>query len=386
VRLQRLAIALVALLPAACSLFVSLSDLDDGAASDASVETSAEAEAAESGAGDASACAADLTSDPDNCGSCNHSCLGGACVKSACAPFTLTSSTSGIQALACDAFGITFAGYDGSIRRKLLGSSPSITLAPSGSTDDQTLATDDTHAYFVEANQILRVQLDGSTLEPFAAIDTDASIAGVNQLAVDDASVYADYYPNVTDGGDPFVIVSFAKVPSSHPVVVTSTNQAGGSGGRLASDGQTVFFCNANTIHQVPVTGGIATDVSSQAFFSTYDTNVTLNASGSVGWVLYNGGAARALGSTGQNIVMLDAGSGVTWVALDDSNLYAATVPDDAAAPAGTVVGVSLDNNVTTTLASTLLNPHNLVACPGYVAWAVDSATDNTSDVQILAR
>ena len=41
--------------------------------------------------GEASACQADLTSDPRHCGACNHDCLAGACSAGTCQPFVLAS-------------------------------------------------------------------------------------------------------------------------------------------------------------------------------------------------------------------------------------------------------------------------------------------------------
>ena len=65
---------------ASCSLFTSLDGLrgGDGGALDAATTT----------------CAADLTSDPKNCGACGHDCLDGACQNGRCQPVVLQPPSS----------------------------------------------------------------------------------------------------------------------------------------------------------------------------------------------------------------------------------------------------------------------------------------------------
>jgi hypothetical protein len=63
----------------------------------------AEAGPMEASGGDAGAeggCAADLSKDPRNCGSCGHDCLAGACTNGACEPFVLASGLSSPGAIA----------------------------------------------------------------------------------------------------------------------------------------------------------------------------------------------------------------------------------------------------------------------------------------------
>jgi hypothetical protein len=52
---------------------------------------------------DASGCPADTQTDPSNCGTCGHNCLGGACQAGACQPVVLVSGTSlGVSSFAID--------------------------------------------------------------------------------------------------------------------------------------------------------------------------------------------------------------------------------------------------------------------------------------------
>lgn len=53
--------------------------------------------------GDGTTSCGDTTSDPENCGSCGHSCLGGACTGSKCEAVTLAETTATIPWLVTDA-------------------------------------------------------------------------------------------------------------------------------------------------------------------------------------------------------------------------------------------------------------------------------------------
>lgn len=57
----------------------------------------ADGDAADSGT---AACAADLASDPANCGACGHDCLGGACAAGACQPTVFVSGEDGVTGVA----------------------------------------------------------------------------------------------------------------------------------------------------------------------------------------------------------------------------------------------------------------------------------------------
>lgn len=71
--------------------------LDSGAgdaAADADVDApGVEPDAAIDAASDADASCGDVQTDPKNCGSCGHDCLGGACQAGACRPFVMASET-----------------------------------------------------------------------------------------------------------------------------------------------------------------------------------------------------------------------------------------------------------------------------------------------------
>jgi hypothetical protein len=63
------------------------------ASKDAAKDAVADKSAPEDGAAPDAACTADLKTDPLNCGSCDHSCLGGGCAGGQCQPIMLASSS-----------------------------------------------------------------------------------------------------------------------------------------------------------------------------------------------------------------------------------------------------------------------------------------------------
>jgi hypothetical protein len=101
-RTRILAVAAVAVSSAlfACSAILGLDDTnvvpgyqrDASAASDATSDAKDASDAtafADADADAGPACDADLTTDPKNCGSCGHDCLGGTCVAAKCQPIVL---------------------------------------------------------------------------------------------------------------------------------------------------------------------------------------------------------------------------------------------------------------------------------------------------------
>jgi hypothetical protein len=66
----------------------------------------------------------DLQSDPANCGTCGHDCLGGGCADGACKPVELATAQGALRGIVVDATHVYWAG-PGAIRRvKKTGSAP----------------------------------------------------------------------------------------------------------------------------------------------------------------------------------------------------------------------------------------------------------------------
>jgi hypothetical protein len=141
----------------------------------------------------------DSGSDPDNCGFCGHTCLGGACEAGSCQPVTLVSSVVDPVALKAGAGSLYYTQGENvpptGVQRVSVDGGGLATLAI-GPAYFGDLAIDDTHAYY--------------GLAPGMGVATlDASISGrqfignrgdVDSIALDELNVYwVDYGAGTID-------------------------------------------------------------------------------------------------------------------------------------------------------------------------------------------
>ncbi|HMG57155.1 MAG TPA: hypothetical protein VK601_26830, partial [Kofleriaceae bacterium] len=89
----------------------------------------------------------DLTSDPDNCGACGHSCNGGACQASLCQPVALAIGQNNPQGIAVDTGNVYWTSGDGTVQRMAIAGGAPTTLA-SGQTSPFGVAVDATRVYW----------------------------------------------------------------------------------------------------------------------------------------------------------------------------------------------------------------------------------------------
>jgi hypothetical protein len=141
--------AALALVPSliGCNLIFNFSGFDSEYGVDCATDaaTDAAADATKPVTCDAAA----LGSDPRNCGSCGHGCLGGICMAMQCQPFTLAPVDQG--------------------------------------TMTTPIALDPDHVYWSDVPGIMSVLKDGGSLRTVAPLP---SHAGVNDIAVDPSGVY----------------------------------------------------------------------------------------------------------------------------------------------------------------------------------------------------
>jgi hypothetical protein len=64
--------------------------------------------------GGADGCAADLATDPKNCGACGHDCLGGGCGAGACLPFRVSYADASAESIAANDAGVYWVVANGS--------------------------------------------------------------------------------------------------------------------------------------------------------------------------------------------------------------------------------------------------------------------------------
>jgi hypothetical protein len=145
----------------------------------------------------------DLRTDPHNCGTCGHDCLGGACESGACvalAPNVLASgqhTPGGIVVDATDVYWVdrgTYSSAQGTyvgaqiVKCAKGGCSNAPTVLATGAWSHVTnLAVDGASVYWGASGQILKCSIDGCSDRPTVVWSGGG---GAGEIALDDASVY----------------------------------------------------------------------------------------------------------------------------------------------------------------------------------------------------
>jgi hypothetical protein len=236
--------------------------VSDGAIADASVvdaeDTGAVADSTPS------PCTADAMSDPDNCGSCGHSCLGGDCAGGACQPVAIADGAhpvvNGIWSLAIDGPTAFFTSW--------CSTAPLFSVPVDGGTVSQLapgngfatcgngLALDPEQVFFgsidyaSNVGSIQSVPRSGGT--PTTIV---AGLAGRPFFAIDASQVYYlltwSHVPGVfrigRDGKDPTMVHPASSVALAIDARSLYVAETGGAIMRMAKDGSsTVVLASSN--------------------------------------------------------------------------------------------------------------------------------------------
>jgi hypothetical protein len=180
-----------------------------------------------------------LLLDPDHCGACGHSCLGGNCTAGLCDPMAVPSSDL-VAAFAADET-LFYLGYPDRIVRFDPQDKTSVTLVDVGVQDLRDLAVDAEFVYWTEQSAQKRIAKGGGAPTLLASAHavqqillTSTHVALLSQLAL--ASV-------PKDGGD---VVELAAGPWDSLALPIAANQT------------EVFFADGNAIYRVsPATGPV---------------------------------------------------------------------------------------------------------------------------------
>lgn len=253
------------------------------------------------GNGGAAGCPSDLSSNPDHCGACDHSCLGGDCKGGKCQPaviFENDAAVGGVGTLAdieiddgyvffTDAGDLGSAGLTGAVwRMKLDGSDPSRLDAP-GSTEATQLALNSASVLWTgHEGAIKRVGKSGGPTDTLATEPASSlrSLATAGNILVYAAGADVEYVNLVSLD----VKTSSASQPSPQRVALHGTTafftalgtppeyqdgfvsrvEIDGSATKvlafgyvapnaLVVDGETVFFTTATGgVYRAPMAGG----------------------------------------------------------------------------------------------------------------------------------
>ncbi|NUO53460.1 MAG: hypothetical protein HOV80_31810 [Polyangiaceae bacterium] len=247
----------------------------------------------------------DLTTDPMNCGVCNKSCEGGACVASACQAANLASLGTYVSSIAVDDTTLYVSTFDvdtgvGEVRSLPKTGGALTTLLPDLERPNQ-LVLGSGRVFFVQGNtDVWSALTDGTDLLAY-----DSGMSGPIALAVDAANVYYGRGQEIVQA--PHDASSLIPLASAAPLGVVGA----------AVDGDTVYFgrCQPDGVAKVPVGGGEVTTLGTLT-----QCPVFLAVAAGALYACDDGGLFR-VPSDGSPVVDTGAGCGNVLVALG-SRIY----------------------------------------------------------------
>jgi hypothetical protein len=179
-------------------------------------------------------CDASLSTDPLNCGSCGHDCLGGECHAGACQPLALATTTGARGAIAVDDVNVYLptpaptSGVQACVKTGCNGK-PTVVATDTGSVTSpgDSVATDGTNVYWSNATDVMQCPITGCSQPIRLATGMNSAFS----LVVDATSVYW-VEPSTNSGGNvmkcaiggaggPNVVYADAFVPGSVAVDAT---------------------------------------------------------------------------------------------------------------------------------------------------------------------
>ena len=304
---------------------------------------------------DSGTCTGPLTSDPNHCGTCGHSCLGGACTNSICQPIPLAQGQKHPWGIVIDTKpdGFVYWGNDSddqdddSILKVGKDGSGLLELAhtPQGQVSSpRSLALDDTFVYWANGNsddldpgRIAKCKIGGCGSNGTLLI---SNLHEPQSMVIDDSQMYWIE----KDGAR---VARAAKADGTNAATITEGLFAVGPVDySIASDATYLYFAARNVI------GRVAKTTSTTDAGTTFDTIVN--------------------------------GVYTVGVAVDDTNVYWASEDDPGLVQYAPKTGLT-NGAVATTLASELPNPHAIAVDDKNVYWVnLGPGTDTYVDGSVM--
>lgn len=176
----------------ACTDLAGLDELDFESSATTTVGAGGQGSTAATGGagGSGGSCSDDLTSDPEHCGTCGHSCLGGACMSSRCQALMLADGQESPLHVAANEDYVywTIFTNPGEIRR-MDRLTEVTTVIASNLARPSYLTVTATHLYWSEydGDRVVRAALDGTSPQEIVAAPTANQAFG---LVIDGSTVY----------------------------------------------------------------------------------------------------------------------------------------------------------------------------------------------------
>ncbi len=291
---------------------------------DAVVALDASLDASKDARGDASPCdAADLASDPVNCGRCGHDCVGGGCVTGVCQAVPLAVSAGTPVALALSGTLVFWTESAGAVQFAPKDGGNASTLI-STSNDVDRLAVDSTYVYYSLYNQ--RVQYQG--IDAAAGGGTEQFLQPAMALFTRNGYVYVGYAGSGNTSG------LYACTTPPNPVCNAIISALDGNAGTYfldvkADDAGIVFSSSPNVggaVWSCPPAGCSGPGATQLAANAGTQLNLAIT-SKDVFWVDTDGGAGRILHCARSNcqlsVTTIAPDEGVPrGIAADETNVY----------------------------------------------------------------
>lgn len=290
-----------------------------------------------------------VDTNPDHCGVCNHSCLGGKCVGGMCQPVVLkTLGTTGATALALDAARVYWA-------------SPIQSMKKNGSgTTQLASAVSGVWGVAVDADNVYWSDPDSGTFQVKKTGGTRLQIAqAAYRIALDSNYIYGTWGSvwKSPKGGGPIALLA----------------QVGGEG--IALDDKFVYFSTwtPGGVWKVPKTGSSPPVELAKADYSSY---VAVYGS-TVYWSVQGGNYVASVKKSGGAVKVLAKASTPYGIAADADGVYWTEFD------AGAIWMLPAGSTTPRKLASGQFYPRDLAVDASAVYWTNDA---NTSAISKVAK
>ncbi|MEZ4221829.1 MAG: hypothetical protein R3B13_12930 [Polyangiaceae bacterium] len=170
------------------------------------------------GASGAAGCTANLDNDPDNCGSCAHSCLGNGCSSGQCQAELVTETPWGAASIALTASAIFWGNTLSGVLYRYDRTTKMTTNTHLGTDVSEVYAEgSDVYAFVDKGDEIFRVPASGGTPQSIIKVGAATSSFGVDQSGVYwvtcPSSSSGEVYRANLDGGGPTKLVDVSLCP-----------------------------------------------------------------------------------------------------------------------------------------------------------------------------